>query len=76
MIIRGIQARFACENGKQYETIGEFWDAMRVLCPNTELSGVGFGWKKDSLCYLIGTEAGLPHGVSGRERPDACGRRA
>lgn len=60
MVIEGITARFDCGNGEQYERIGAFWDCMRALCPGWPLSGVGYGWKNDSLCYLIGTERGVP----------------
>lgn len=64
MIVRGIRIRFACGNGEQYEAIGAFWDAMRAFCPEMMLSGVGFSWEKDTLCYLIGTEAGVPEGTT------------
>ena len=60
MLIRGVQIRFDCKNGEQFENIGVFWDRMRALCPETVLSGVGFGWENDTLCYLIGTENDVP----------------
>ena len=60
MTIKGIKLRFDCANDGQYEMIGSFWDTMRALCPRMELSGVGFGWQNDTLCYLIGTENGVP----------------
>ena len=59
MKIRGVQVRFDCKDGEQFEAIGRFWDRMRDLCPDTDLSGVGFSWKNDTLCYLIGTENGV-----------------
>lgn len=60
MTICGIQIRFDCKNGEQFENIGKFWNEMRALCPEITLSGVGFGWENDTLCYLIGTETGVP----------------
>jgi hypothetical protein len=60
MVIRGVQVRFDCKNGEQFEAIGRFWDRMHVFCPGENLLGVGFGWKNDTLCYLIGTENGVP----------------
>jgi len=73
MILQGIQIRFDCANGEQFEAIGAFWDAMRVLFPDRTLSGVGYGWENDTLCYLIGTEDGLPAGTEtiGQQFPDA-----
>ena len=66
MIIRGIQIHFSCANGEQYDEIGKFWDEMRKLCPEAELLGVGFGWKNDTLCYLIGTENGVTKGTAAK----------
>ena len=57
MKIRGVQIRFDCKNGEQFEAIGRFWDRMHVFCPGENLLGVGFGWKNDTLCYLIGTDS-------------------
>ena len=60
MTVCGVQIRFACKNGEQFEAIGRFWDRMRALCPDKSLLGVGFSWENDTLCYLIGTENGVP----------------
>ena len=60
MTVYGVQICFGCANGEQYDEIGTFWEKMRVLCPEAELLGVGFGWQDDTLCYLIGTENGVP----------------
>lgn len=64
MTVRGVQIRFDCGNGEQYDAIGEFWDRMRACCPDKALLGVGFGWENDTLCYLIGTETGVPKGTA------------
>ena len=64
MKIRGVQVRFDCKNGEQFEAIGRFWDRMRVFCSGESLLGVGFGWQNDTLCYLIGTENGVPEGAA------------
>ena len=66
MVIRGVQVRFDCKNGEQFEAIGAFWDGMRQLCPGTVLQGVGFRWENDTLCYLIGTESGVPENAAQR----------
>ncbi len=66
MIVRGIEIRFDCANGEQYDEIGRFWECMRMCCPKIELLGVGFGWQNDTLCYLIGTENGVPEGTAKR----------
>ena len=63
MTVCGVQIRFGCANGEQYDAIGEFWDSMRLCCPETELIGVGYGWQNDTFLYLIGTENGVPDGT-------------
>lgn len=64
MTVCGVQIRFGCKNGEQFEAIGAFWDEMRALCPGADLLGVGFGWENDTLCYLIGTESGVPENAA------------
>ena len=73
MIFIGLSKVFSTVRDGQYEAIGAFWDAMRVLFPDRTLSGVGYGWENDTLCYLIGTEDGLPAGTEtiGQQFPDA-----
>ncbi|MDD3192636.1 MAG: hypothetical protein PHE47_02085 [Oscillospiraceae bacterium] len=54
MTANGVLLRFSCQNGEQYDNIGAFWDYMAGFYPIETLSGIGFGWKDDSLSYLIG----------------------
>ena len=60
MTVYGVQICFGCANGEQYDAIGTFWEKMRVLCPEVELLGVGFGWQEDTFNYLIGTKNSVP----------------
>ncbi len=62
MKAHGIMRRFYCGDNGQYDKIGAFWDEMSARYPLDTLSGIGYGWENDTICYLIGRVDGeLPN---------------
>lgn len=54
MVFKGIEIRFSCRNSEQYQSIGQFWNFMREQNYGNAIKGLGYNWKDDSLCYVIG----------------------
>ena len=54
MLFKGIGRTFSTENDQQYETIGAFWDEFAAKYGRVNLQGLGYGWKKRSIEYVIG----------------------
>lgn len=63
MIFRGVGRTFSTENGRQYETIGAFWDDLSVRYGRDNLQGLGYGWTDRSIEYVIGLKTGVIDGV-------------
>lgn len=57
MIIQGVEIVFSTENDGQYQMIGEFWDLLSRRFGRSKLRGLGYGWEKGWLKYLIGLES-------------------
>ncbi len=64
MIFIGIGRTFSTENGRQYETIGAFWDEMAAKYGRANLQGLGYGWTERSIEYAIGMRAGEIDGAN------------
>ena len=54
MFFKGIGRTFSTENDQQYETIGAFWDELAAKHGRANLQGLGYGWTKRSIEYVIG----------------------
>ena len=54
MLFKGIGRTFSTENGRQFETIGAFWDGLAAKHGRANLQGLGYGWTERSIEYVIG----------------------
>ena len=53
MQFKGIGRTFSTENDCQFETIGAFWDEHAAKYGRENLQGLGYGWTKRSIEYVI-----------------------
>ena len=71
VVFEGIGRTFSTENEQQYETIGAFWDDLSAKYGLENLQGLGYGWTKHSIEYVIGLTTGRIDGADRRvELPD------
>ena len=54
----GIGKTFSTRNENQYNTIGEFWDALSKEYGKENLRGLGHHWTSDTIEYVIGLKTG------------------
>lgn len=54
----GYSKTFSTKDQMQYESIGEFWDAMSVVYGRENLRGLGYNWGDSSIEYVIGLKNG------------------
>ncbi len=71
MIFVGIAKEFNLANEQQYDTIGQFWDALAIQYGLENLQGLGYCWKDNKISYAIGLKDGCILGCNLRiELPD------
>ena len=72
MIFVGIAKEFNLANEQQYDTIGQFWDALAIQYGLENLQGLGYKWENGKIFYAIGLKTGdiKDHNLS-IELPDA-----
>lgn len=67
----GIGKTFSTRNENQYNTIGEFWDALSKEYGKENLRGLGHHWTSDTIEYVIGLKNGtIEHANVFVELPD------
>lgn len=53
MRFSGLSKAFSTVGDSQYEAIGAFWDAMADRFGRENLWGLGYGWTKSTITYVI-----------------------
>lgn len=75
MIFKGYSRIFSTENGRQFETIGAFWDEVAAVFGREQIRGLGCNWTRSTIEYVIGLKsngdmnAGAPISGTWREIP-------
>ena len=58
MVFIRISKVFSTKDGRQYETIGAFWDELSKEYGRENLRGLGYNWTTDTIEYVIGLKQG------------------
>lgn len=72
MIFCGITKDFSLTDEQQYDTIGQFWDALSAIYGLENLQGLGYDWQEGKISYAIGLKNGRIPGCNfSMELPDS-----
>ena len=59
MRLIGIRRVFSTDNGKQYITIGAFWEELSKIYGRENLMGLGCNWTDNSIEYVMALKDGF-----------------